>query len=161
MNQDTTNDIHNNRYLCFNLGKDEYAIPLLSVREVIALPEITKIPQTPAYFLGITNLRGQIISILDLRNKLGLKTSDTKETSVIICDFGAFCLGTVVDSINRVLAPENGAVDNRPTAEGTKGLDHVVGVIRNEDKLILKLDLEKALSSQDIVFAKDLAKRPA
>ena len=59
------------RYLSFNLGVEEYAVPLLAVREVIAMPEYTPVPYTPPYFLGIMNLRGQVISIMDLRQKLG------------------------------------------------------------------------------------------
>jgi purine-binding chemotaxis protein CheW len=72
----------NSRYLSFNVGKEQYAIPLLTVREVIGMPEITPVPFTPNYFLGIMNLRGQIISVVDLRLKLGLGAGkNTSETA--------------------------------------------------------------------------------
>ena len=94
------------RYLCFSLGEETFAIPLLSVREVIAVPEITRVPQTPAHFMGIMNLRGQVISILDLRTKMGIKVQKTSETPVIICDLSPLCVGVVVDSIQAVLNAE-------------------------------------------------------
>ncbi len=77
-----------NRFLCFSLGNEHYAIPLLTVKEVIAPPETTPVPQTPAYFKGIMNLRGQVISVIDLRTKLGIKPLQSAENAVIICDSG-------------------------------------------------------------------------
>ena len=94
------------RYLSFNLGVEEYAVPLLAVREVIAMPEYTPVPYTPPYFLGIMNLRGQVISIMDLRQKLGVKPLQQAETTVIICDLGGASIGVVVDSVNTVLSPK-------------------------------------------------------
>jgi purine-binding chemotaxis protein CheW len=86
-----------NRYLSFSLGTEEYAIPLLAVKEVIAMPEFTSVPYTPSHFLGIMNLRGQVISVMDLRKKLGIKPGSTAETAVIICDLSPLCIGVVVD----------------------------------------------------------------
>lgn len=70
MNTDKTESLE--KFLGFSLGTEEYAIPLLSVKEVIALPEITPVPFSPPHFLGIINLRGQIISVMDLRKKFAL-----------------------------------------------------------------------------------------
>ena len=70
-----TGDYH--RFLEFTLGSEDYAIPLLSVREVISVPETTPIPKAPTHFLGIMNLRGQVISVVDLRTKLKIKSKDS------------------------------------------------------------------------------------
>ena len=69
------------RYLEFNLGEEKFAVPLLSVKEVIAVPETTKVPFTPEYFLGIMNLRGQVLSVIDLRNRMSIteKQDEKKE----------------------------------------------------------------------------------
>jgi purine-binding chemotaxis protein CheW len=158
--QDINTDI-SDRYLCFNLGTEEFAIPLLAVREVIGVPEITRVPQAPNYFLGITNLRGQIISVLDLRQKLGIKSTNTSETTVIICDFGTFCLGSVVDSVNKVLSPEEKDLGPKPTMTESKANTHIMGVINQDDKIILRLDIAKALDAQDIVIAKEQQKNVA
>lgn len=151
----------NDRYLCFNLGNEEFAIPLLAVREVIGLPDITKVPQAPSHFLGITNLRGQIISIIDLRLKFGIKSQNTNETTVIICDFGSFCLGSVVDSVNKVLSPEEKDLGDKPTMTETKQSAHITGVINKEDKIILRLDIAKALNAEDLIIAKDTVQKSA
>jgi purine-binding chemotaxis protein CheW len=137
------------RYLSFSLGKEEYAIPLLAVREVIAVPEVTPIPFTPAHFLGIMNLRGQVISIIDLRLKLGIKPIREGETSVIICDLGQMCLGVVVDSINSVLSPKETELSGKPDIESNKNTEYITGVYRKQDHLIIFLDIVKVLDAAD------------
>jgi len=137
------------RYLGFSLGAEEYAIPLLTVKEVIAMPEITPIPQTPPYFLGIMNLRGQVISILDLRQKFNIKSQNTQETAVVICELGSLCIGVVVDSINSVLSPSEKDISEKPEIESKISTDYITGVFRKDKRLVLFLDVPKALSLED------------
>lgn len=145
---ETTSGI-NERFLCFSLGAEEYGMPLLKVKEVIAMPEITPIPFTPTHFLGIMNLRGQVISIIDLRTKFNIKPKTNEETSVIICDIGgASGLGVVVDSVNSVIAPKNSELSAKPEIDSKKS-DVITGVYRKDKKLILLLDVNKALSTED------------
>ncbi|MBI2520687.1 MAG: purine-binding chemotaxis protein CheW [Bdellovibrio sp.] len=137
------------RYLTFSLGAEEYAIPLLSVREVMAVPEITPMPFTPSYFLGLMNLRGQVISIIDLRHKLGIKPVTAHENGVIICEMQAGHLGILVDSVNAVVTPGADAITSPPEVTGSLSLECVAGVFRHQEKLILLIDLEKTLSGDD------------
>lgn len=137
------------KYICFGLGQEEFGIPLLSVKEVLAIPEITPIPQTPAHFLGIINLRGNVISIMDLRAKFGIKTSTAEETTVIILDFGDYQLGVVVDRVDSVLSLDADQISSKPHIESSKSTDYISGVYRQEQKLILILDIAKALSVED------------
>lgn len=137
------------RYLSFSLGAEQYAIPLLSVKEVIAVPEITPIPFTPPHFLGIMNLRGQVISVIDLRQKLGIKTKAGAETSIIICDLGVTSLGVVVDSIDSVLSPDPSEVSEKPEIQSSKNTEYITAVYRKENRLILFLDIAKSLSFED------------
>lgn len=138
------------RYLLFSLGKEDYAMPLLTVREVIAIPNVTPIPHSPSHFLGLMNLRGQVISVLDLRQKLGIKPNESGEESVIICDLAPLCLGVVVDSINSVLAPSEGSISDPPDSKVARNVDYLTGVCRNGDKLVLLVDIAKALSVEDV-----------
>ena len=137
------------RYLSFSLGTEDYAMPLLSVKEVIALTEFTPVPFSPPYFLGIMNLRGQVISVIDLRKKFNIKPQNAAETAIIICDLASLSLGIVVDSVNSVLSPEPAEVSPKPELEGTKGADFVTAVYRQENKLVLFLDVARALSVED------------
>lgn len=146
---DTSTSNANQRYLSFSLGSEDYAVPLLSVREVIAVPEITPIPFTPSHFLGIMNLRGQVISIIDLRAKFGIKPNEKAETSVIICDLGHISLGAVVDSINSVLAPDAKDLSVKPEIQSAKNTDYITGVFRKDKQLIVLLDIARSLSVED------------
>ena len=143
----------NNRFLCFTLGADDFAMPLLSVREVIGFPELTPIPQAPAYFLGMMNLRGQVISVVDLRIKLGVKGTKGAETSVIIIDLGEHFLGLVVDSVNSVISPTKDEISPPPDLSRTPASEFVTSVYRKENRLVLILDIIRVLSKEDKSFA--------
>ena len=138
------------RYLSFSLGTEEYAVPLLTVREVIAVPEITPVPSAPVHFLGIMNLRGQVISIVDLRLKLGIKSSKSAETSVIICDLEEIVIGIVVDSINSVLSPKQEEISIKPEIQNNRNTSYITSVYQNGQKLVLILDVKKALGMEDL-----------
>lgn len=146
-------DSATNRYLSFSLGEEEYAIPLLAVREVIAMPEVTPIPFTPPHFLGIMNLRGQVISVIDLRTKLGITPKSKQEMAVIICDLSTVSLGIVVDSINHVVSPSASELSGKPDIQGTKNSDYISQVYRSKDALILLIDISRALGMGDLEIA--------
>ncbi len=147
------------RYISFSLGTEEFAIPLLCVKEVIAIPEITTIPQSPPYVLGIMNLRGQVISIVDLRIRLGVKPTQQFETAVIICDLMPNQIGIVVDSINNVLHPEPGQISDKPEIGASKTNDFVSRIFRDQDRLVLMLDVAKVLNSTEIQSSLAAGKR--
>jgi purine-binding chemotaxis protein CheW len=140
------------RFLCFSLGEEEFAVPLLKVREVIAMPELTAVPFAPSYFLGVMNLRGQVITVMDLRNRLGIKTAGATDASVVICDLGGGVVGVTVDSVNSVIHPKLNEIAERPDVSGqVKTMEYVLGVYRKEHKLVLLLDIAKALGVADLL----------
>ena len=148
------------RFLTFSLGGEHFAMPLLQVQEVIALTEVTPVPQTPKYFLGIMNLRGQVITIMDLRTKLGIQPAKDQETVVIVCDLDPVCVGIVVDSVNSVFAVNQKQISTSPDFLGSK-LDSIIGVYRDEKSLILLLDIAKTLNQSDQKIAQSMqAQRP-
>lgn len=141
------------RYLQFSLGGEEFAIPLSSVREVIAMPKVTPIPETPAHFLGMMDLRGQVISVIDLRKKMNIKPSPAAETTVIICDFSQFSVGVVVDTVHAVLTPGPGEISEKPMVQNLKGSEYITGVFRKDERLVVFIDIASILDVQDRVFA--------
>ncbi len=138
------------RFIEFSLGKEDYAIPLLMVREVISVPETTPIPKSPIHFLGIMNLRGQVISVVDLRKKLKVDAKQDKEEAVIIVDIGGMNIGVVVDSINRVLAFSSDEVSEMPEVEHQVNTHYIFGVYKKENSLTVLLDIAKVLDLKDI-----------
>ncbi|MBC7386342.1 MAG: purine-binding chemotaxis protein CheW [Cryobacterium sp.] len=139
----------NDRYLGFSLGEEEYGIPLLKVREVIGMPEITPVPQSPKHFIGIMNLRGQVISIIDLRTKLAIPPKKGGETAVVICDIGGSYLGIVVDSVNQVYSPKSEEIADRPEIQNSKANQFITGVYRHNKSLVLLLDIARTLDMED------------
>jgi len=138
------------RFLNFSLGAEEYGIPLLTVKEVIAVPDMTPVPFTPTHFLGVMNLRGQVISVIDLRRKLGVKETKGKEEAVIICDLGQGCLGMVVDSVNSVISPYPEEL-SAPPEIGTAGAntEYLTNIYRSDKRLVFLIDVIRLLDAQD------------
>lgn len=146
------------RHLIFCLGAEEYSVPLLKVKEVIEIPDITPMPHTPPYYLGIMNLRGQVISIIDLNMKLkGVRQELGKKNAVIILDFDSFCLGIAVNTVNRVLAISHEEIRARPMIESTENIEYIEGVVHRDKKMILILNVHKALNIQDLKLIENQA----
>ena len=139
-----------NRFIEFTLGAHDYAIPLSMVREVISVPDTTPIPMSPAHFLGFMNLRGQVISIVDLRLKLKVETSKDIEEAVIIVDIAGMNIGDVVDSINKVLAFSSEEVTEVPEVEGDNHSQYTFGIFKKEHSQTTLLDIAKVLDLKDM-----------
>lgn len=139
------------RYLQFDLGSESYAIHLLSVKEVIPRPDTTPLPNSPSYYIGIMNLRGQIISIVDLRKKLNInvKKEETEE-AVIIIEIAGVGIGVVVDSINRVLNIATDSVTEVPEVSSQINAKYIEGVYQGENNLTILLDLASVLNIKEI-----------
>lgn len=137
------------RFLSFSLGDNQYAVPLLSVKEVIAVPEIKRIPQAPDYFLGVINLRGQIISVIDLRRKLDVKADLDAEACVIICNLGSQHVGLVVSSVKQVINLAQSDIGPRPEGQGSRQA-YITGLAKVEDiGMVILLDIAACLDLND------------
>ena len=147
----TNIDKTDQRYLQFSLGLENFAMPLIRVREVVGMPETTPIPYAPTYFLGMMNLRGQVISVVDLRKKKGITPKpNNPEQAVVIVDLSPIYLGVVVDSVNKVVALQPDQIEPAPDMEGAKKLEYMLGVFRLEEQLSIVLDIGKLLNVEDL-----------
>lgn len=154
MNSPSNSNIYNksseDKFLVFSAGSDKYGIPLLEVVEVIAVPTFTDVPFTPAHFCGIINLRGQVISVLDLRKKLKTEKNVTEnEESVIICSSGNISLGILVDSVNFVHVATSEELSEKPKVNSKIETRYITHVCRRNSELILMIDLVKILDAED------------
>ncbi len=139
------------RFLEFDLGSESYGVQLLKVKEVIPVPEVTPIPNVPNYFSGIMNLRGQIISIIDLRKKLKIEMKKSEvEDAVVIVDLNGLSVGLIVDSINKVLIIPLSEIKEIPEVSSQVNTKYIMGVYKNGEKLTIILDIEAILSFEDI-----------
>ena len=104
---------HVRKYLIFILNGAYYGVPLSEVKEVIGLPQCVPVPSSPPYLLGLINLRGRVISAIDLKGKLGISSGGqaVKRPAVILTECDSIILGCVVDSISEVLAIDESNID--------------------------------------------------
>ncbi|MDH4466906.1 MAG: chemotaxis protein CheW [Bacteriovoracaceae bacterium] len=134
------------KYLLFELGKELYAIELLEVKEVITPPETTPIPKCQPYVCGLMNLRGLVLTIVDLRKKLNITQGPiTPENAVIIFDLKNRLVGGVVDSIVKVINLKKDAI--KPVPDDNTTGHHLKGVIEHENTLCLLIDANKMFES--------------
>ncbi|MBT4790100.1 MAG: purine-binding chemotaxis protein CheW [Halobacteriovoraceae bacterium] len=146
-----------NRFIEFSLGGEDYAVPLLMVREVISIPETTPIPKAPKHFVGLMNLRGQVISIVDLKSKLTIKKNeDSPESAVIIVDFDGANIGIIVDSINKVLTFPKSEIQEVADLNSQVKADFIFGIYKKEKGLTVLLDIAKCLDVKDYDVLKAL-----
>lgn len=132
--------VETRRYLEFMLGGESYAVELLKVKEVITPPEMTPIPKAPAYVCGLMNLRGLVLTVVDLRKKLGITpVAEKQHNAVIIFDLGDRWVGAVVDSIQRVLNVSTENTKPVPDEGHDKGV-HLLGILQHDQKLSLWID---------------------
>lgn len=139
------------RFLAFTLCQRQYALPLLRVKEVLALPDITPVPQCPPDIKGIMNLRGQVLTVVDLRSKLRMpQTETTRETVVIILDLGAIMAGIIVDTADEVFAVSSSDL-RLPPEIGTQGRSEwIQSVTERNEGLVLVLNIDRIINVRDI-----------
>lgn len=136
------------RYIEFSLGAQLYAIPLLTVKEVILKPETTAVPNMPSYFEGMINLRGQVLGIYNLRKKMGAKSKDNNELAndvVIIIENNGISVGMIVDEVTRVLNVESSMIGPAPLKEDDPARNFINSVIRVNGELVMTVNVVELL----------------
>jgi purine-binding chemotaxis protein CheW len=141
--------------LTFRLGREEYGVEILKVREIVGLLDITAVPKTSAHVKGVVNLRGKIIPVVDLRRKLGLpEIAASRENCIIIVIVhsgqGEVLVGLLVDAVNEVLWIGEGEVDDLPDIGDEGALDFVRGLAKVRGRVVILLDIDKVVRHQDL-----------
>ncbi len=128
--------------VCFMVGDEEFAVPILSIQEIIKPIDKTRVPSTPAYVLGVFNLRGSVIPLIDLRQKFSLPPQNmNEETRFIVIRDGDQVSGFVIDRLTEAIRMPEDRIDPAPESMSDKD-NHIYGVGKREDKIIsiLKID---------------------
>ena len=147
------------KFLTFVLSNEEYGIEILKVREIIGLMDITSVPQTPDYMKGVINLRGKVIPVIDLRMKFSMPEEEhTQETCVIVVEVNSTSIGLIVDSVSEVSDIASGEIENAPKFGQGIDTSFIMGLGKVKDKIIIMLDIDEVLSSDELEMAEELAK---
>jgi purine-binding chemotaxis protein CheW len=135
----------------FNLDKEEYGVEVLKVREIIRMPVVTRVPNTPHYVEGVINLRGKVIPIISMRKKFGLMEAESdKQTRIIVMEVDGELKGFIVDAVSEVIRISSSEIQPSPAVVAS-GIDQecIAGVINQAERLLVLLDLEKMFSRDE------------
>lgn len=133
----------------FDLAGENYGVDINAVREIIRIQQVTHVPDAPEYVEGVMNLRGNVIPVIDLRKRLGLKvTAATTESRVVVVDIAGQGIGVIVDAVREVLRIANSAVEPASAVITTEDSFYLQGIAKLQNRLLILLDIERALSEQ-------------
>lgn len=140
------------KYLTFALGDEEYGLPVLKVREIIKVMDITRVPQVPEHVRGVINLRGKVIPVIDLRRKFGFPSREyTERTCIVVVEIDLasvkVMMGVIVDSVSDVLNIAGSEIDDTPEFGGQITTDYLLGLAKVKGKVKILLDLDRVLGS--------------
>ncbi len=131
----------------FQVGRETYGVPITSLHEIVRVPEITAVPDAPDYLEGVINLRGKIVSVMDLRKRFGEKQAIVKKNNrILVVEHAGRLAGLIVDSASEVLKIPADAVEPPPAVFQEGGLNCVTGLGKVAGRLVVLLDMSKLLA---------------
>ncbi|MCL2895289.1 MULTISPECIES: chemotaxis protein CheW [Brenneria] len=146
-------------FLIFTLGDEEYGVDILKVQEIRGYDQVTRIANTPAFIKGVTNLRGVIVPIVDLRIKFAQQEVDYDDnTVVIVLNLGQRVVGIVVDGVSDVLSLTADQIRPAPEFAVTLSTEYLTGLGSLGERMLILVDIEKLLSSEEMALVDSVAK---
>lgn len=144
------------QYLAFLIGPDEYAVPILKVREIVAFEHATRVPSAPPWIRGVVNLRGQVLPVMDLAVKFGLPpTVVAMRTSVVVfellIDGQAASVGALVDAVSQVLELAEAEIEPPPSFGTQIRVEYLVGAALSNGRFALLLDTDRVLCASELL----------
>lgn len=135
----------------FRVGRETFGVPIALVHEIVRVPEITSVPDSPGYVVGVINLRGKIVSVLDLRKRFGEKEIVSgKKNRILVMEVNSKLVGLIVDSASEVLKIPETDVHPPPNVFEEGQMNYVTGVGKLNGRLIILIDLNKVLQKGEI-----------
>ena len=134
----------------FEMGEEHFGVDIATVESIIKMQPLTKVPYSPTFVEGVTNLRGVVVPVIDLRKRFSMaETQQTRETRIVITNLEGIKVGMVVDSVSEVLTVSTDIIDPTPAMVSSVEAEFVSGIARFDDHLVVLLDLEKVLSLKE------------
>jgi purine-binding chemotaxis protein CheW len=132
----------------FELQTESYGVDITTVESIIKMQDITILPHAPTFMEGITNLRGAIVPVIDLRKRFGMNIQDsTRDTRIVIANMHGAKVGLIVDAVSQVIRIPEEAIEPPPQMSVTIDSAFIKAVAKLEDQLIILLDLDRVLST--------------
>ncbi|AZL85433.1 chemotaxis protein CheW [Aliivibrio salmonicida] len=138
------------QWVTFQLEEETYGINVMQVREVLRHTEIAPVPGAPDYVLGIINLRGNVVTVIDTRSRFGLMQGEISDnTRIIVIESEHQVIGILVDSVAEVVYLRSSEIDTTPSVGTEDSSKFIQGVSNREGKLLILVDLNKLLSEDE------------
>jgi len=149
------------QYVSFSLGDELFAVEVVRAREILSLVPVTKVPQTPDFMLGVINLRGQVVPVVDMRLKLGLPAGEqTRDSCIIVVDVRVggetLTIGAQADAVREVLELSGEQVEPAPRLGSHLNTDYIHGMGKVDEQFLILLDIDRVLSADDLQLVQEV-----
>ncbi len=137
--------------VCFKIGNEEYGVDILRVQEILKLPDVTKLPGSLEYIMGVIDLRGRVIPIVDLSNKFGiLSNAEASKKRSIVVEISGKQVGLAIDSVSHVVRVNSNDIEPPPpVVKGISG-KYIVGIAKLDEGFVVILDINQIFSDEEI-----------
>ena len=154
------------QYLAFNLDEEVFSLDISKVREVLEFSKVTKIPQTPEMMIGVINLRGSVVPVIDLRIKFGMGSGERTVNTVIIIieidlDHESTMIGIMVDAVKEVIDLDENHIESPPKIGNRLNTDFIKGMGKRDGQFIIILDIEQIFSLEELNLVQALSGQQA
>jgi purine-binding chemotaxis protein CheW len=138
------------QWVTYKLGEETYGINVMQVQEVLRYTEIAPVPGAPDYVLGIINLRGNVVTVIDTRSRFGLSSSDITDNSrIVIIESDDQVVGIMVDSVAEVVYLRSSEIESAPNVGTEESAKFIQGVSNRDGQLLILVDLNKLLNDEE------------
>jgi purine-binding chemotaxis protein CheW len=138
------------QWVTFRLDDETYGINVMQVQEVVRVPEIAPVPGAPDFVLGIINLRGNVVTVIDTRKRFGLTPKEADDaTRIVIAEAQGQVVGTLVDNVAEVVELRGSDIEAAPNVGNDQSSRFIQGVFSREGKLLILVDVEKLLTPDE------------
>jgi len=157
---DDTKAISSQQYVTFSLGDELFGVEVTRAREILSVSPVTRVPQTPEYLLGVINLRGQVVPVIDMRLKLGLPVSEeTEDTCIIVVevqvDGEAIIVGALADAVREVLEIRSDQIEPAPRLGTRLKTAFISGMGKVDEQFLILLNIDRVFSSDELAIVQD------
>ena len=138
------------QYVTFRLDEETYGINVMQIQEVLRYTEIAPVPGAPDYVLGIINLRGNVVTVIDTRKRFGLSQSEVSDhTRIVVLELEGQVIGVLVDSVAEVVYLRQSEIESAPNVGNEESARFIQGVCNKNGELIILVEFEKMLSEEE------------
>ncbi len=156
-----TNAVSSYQYVTFSLSDELFGVEVSRTREILSLTPVTKVPQMPEYLLGVINLRGQVVPVIDMRLKLGLPAGEeTEDTCIIVVELQVdgepMIVGALADAVREVLEIRSDQIEAPPRLGTRLNTEFIQGMGKVNEQFLILLDIDRVFNSDELSLVQDV-----